>query len=180
MNSKTWVVEQDDGSFVSYAKLEFLANKVRNNNLFQCEATNKAMWIAGTAPYVVNRTSLLFIVSSNLHSRHKITTKCKSTRVNSGFVSFCALSNHIEHLSETILFALCLLTDAPLVTVLPTTVAAWEGETVELICTADSNPSRTTVVWYHDDINISDEIGGTFITYQKGNAHVLEITAVLR
>ena len=75
---------------------------------------------------------------------------------------------------------LYLQTDAPLVTVLPTTVAAWEGETVELTCTADSNPSQTTVVWYRDDINVSDEADGTFVTYKKGNAYVLEINSILR
>ena len=56
VNSKTWVVEKDDGSVVSYAKLEFLARRVRNNDLFECEATNRAMWIAGAAPYVVSHT----------------------------------------------------------------------------------------------------------------------------
>ena len=56
VNGKTWVVKNDDGSFVSYAKLEFLARRVRNGDLFECEATNKAMWIAGTAPYVVTHT----------------------------------------------------------------------------------------------------------------------------
>ena len=73
-----------------------------------------------------------------------------------------------------------LQTDAPLVTVLPTTVAAWEGETVELTCTVDSNPSQTTVVWYRDDINVSDETGGTLVAYKKGNAYVLEINSILR
>ena len=75
---------------------------------------------------------------------------------------------------------LYLQTDAPLVTVLSTTVAAWEGETVELTCTADSNPSQTTVVWYRDDINVSDEADDTFVTYKKGNAYVLEINSILR
>lgn len=56
VNSNTWVVKNDDGSFVSYAKLEFLARRVRNRDLFECKATNKAMWIAGTVPYVVTHT----------------------------------------------------------------------------------------------------------------------------
>ena len=70
--------------------------------------------------------------------------------------------------------------DAPLVTVLPTTVAAWEGETIELTCTADSNPSQTTVVWHRDDIDLSDETDGTFVESVKGNAFVLEINSILR
>ena len=72
------------------------------------------------------------------------------------------------------------VTDAPLVTVLPTTVAAWEGETVELTCTADSNPSQSTVIWYRDDINLSDEADGTFVASVKGNTYVLEINSILR
>ena len=65
-------------------------------------------------------------------------------------------------------------------TVLTTTVAAWEGETVELTCTADSNPSQTTVVWYRDDINVSDEADDTFVAYKKGNAYILEINSIMR
>ena len=97
VNSKTWVVEQDDGSFISYAKLEFLASRARNNNLFQCEATNKAMWIAGTAPYTVSHTLIV-------HCKLKLTfqtqiSKCESTRVPSGLVSFVRPSKHISDVS---------------------------------------------------------------------------------
>ena len=81
------------------------------------------------------------------------------------------------------MFQLCNLhyiTDAPQVTVLSTTVATWEGETVELSCTADANPSQTTAIWYHNDVALSLETDELYAQYVKGNTHILEIKSITR
>ncbi len=59
INSQNWVVENSDGTYESYAQIEIMPLKIRNGDLLECGATNKVMWLAAEAPYIVNTTLIV-------------------------------------------------------------------------------------------------------------------------
>lgn len=65
-------------------------------------------------------------------------------------------------------------------TVLPTTIAAWEAETVRLTCAVDAYPRETRIGWFHDDVELQTNSNGTYASSSDGSFHHLNIASIKR